>query len=322
MAGYLVRRLLLSALTLLMITLFVYAAARVLPGEPTWGEEPQMRPHVDAWLRSVHATESIPLGYARWLGGMARLDLGTSIALQPGRRVSELVREALPWTLTLGLLSFLTTLLIALPLGTIAAWRPASLAARTGTAGLYLLHALPTFWIALVLQDLLAARMGLLPVLATSAGGPGAGAASPSSWILPTLALSIGSLAFVIRFFRSTLLDCAQASYARAARARGAGDARILMRHALANTVVPMVTLLGMILPGILGGSVVIESIFALPGLGRLLFRAAAQRDYPVVMGLALLTAAATLAATLIADLLYRVADPRVPRAGDREADA
>jgi len=319
MAGYLVRRLLLSALTLLMITLFVYVAARVLPGEPTWGEEPQVRPHVDAWLRSVHATESIPRGYAHWLSGMTRLDLGTSIALQPGRRVTELVREAFPWTLTLGLLSFLTTLLIALPLGTIAAWRPASLAARAGAAGLYLLHALPTFWIALVLQALLAGRMGLLPVLGTTAGGTGV---SPSSWILPTLALSIGSLAFVIRYFRSTLLDSAQASYCRAARARGAGDGRILMGHALANTAVPMISLLGMILPGILGGSVVIESIFALPGLGRLLYRAAAQRDYPVVMGLALLTATATLVATLIADLLYRVADPRVPRAGEREADA
>lgn len=252
MTGYLVRRLSLSVLTLLLITLFVYLSARLLPGEPTWGEDPQMRPHVDAWLQSVHAGDSIPAGYARWVGGLAKLDLGTSIALQPGRRVSEMVLQALPWTLTLGMLSFLTTLLIALPVGTIAAWRPASFAARAGAAGLYLLHALPVFWIALVLQDLLAGRLGLLPVLGTTAGGAGV---TGSSWVLPTLAISIGSLAFVIRFFRTALLDAAAATYARAARARGAGDGRILMRHALANAAVPMISLLGMILPGILGGA-------------------------------------------------------------------
>lgn len=319
MAGYLVRRLYLSVLTLLLITLFVYVAVRVLPGEPTWGEDPQMRPHVEAWLQSVHAGDSIPAGYARWIGGLARLDLGTSIALQPGRRVSELVMQALPWTLTLGILSLFTTLLIALPMGTIAAWRPSSFAARTGGAGLYLLHALPVFWIALVLQDLLAGRLGLLPVLGTTAGGAGV---LGSSWVLPTLALSIGSLAFVIRFFRAALLDAAAATYTVAARARGAGDGRILMGHALANAAVPLISLLGMILPGILGGSVVVESIFAIPGIGRLFFRAASQRDYPVVMGLALLTAAGTLVATLIADLLYRLADPRVPREDGAEADA
>jgi len=319
MAGYLVRRLALSVLTLLLVAFFVYAAARLLPGRPTWGEEPQTRPHVEAWLASVHADDAIPVGYARWLSGLARLDLGTSIALQPGRPVSRLVAEALPWTLTLGVLSLLATALIALPLGMIAAWRPASGAARAGAAALYLLHALPVFWIALVLQDLLAGRLGLLPVLATGAGGS---SGSPASWVLPTLSISLGSLAFVIRFFRSTLLDCAAASYAQAARARGAGDGRVLVPHALANAAVPMISLLGLILPGILGGSVVVESIFALPGLGRLFFRAAAQRDYPVVMGLALLTTAATLAATLLADLLYRAADPRVPRALDSGADA
>jgi peptide/nickel transport system permease protein len=325
MAGYLARRLVLSVLTLFLITAAVYSAIRLLPGDPTAGEEAAgaAGPERD-WLRHSHANESIPSGYARWLADIARLDFGASLAVQPGRPVSGMVAEALPFTLALGSLSFVLTLWLAVPLGVLSAWRPDSAAARGSAWLLYALHALPAFWIALALQHLVSGGLGLLPPIGAgpigdlSAGLPGFLSRAPY-WILPTLALTLGSLAFVIRFCMVNLVVAARRHYATAARARGAGDARVLWGHALANSAVPLISLAGLMLPGIVSGSVLVETIFALPGVGRMFFTAAARRDYPVLMAVSLLAAGATLAASLIADLLYRAADPRMRAADDEE---
>ncbi|MFQ5700976.1 MAG: ABC transporter permease [Acidobacteriota bacterium] len=326
MTPYLARRCLLMAASLILITATVYGAVRLVPGEPTWGRDPGASPHVQAWLRSMHADEPIPVGYLDWLGGLARLDLGVSLSVQPGRPVAEIVLDALPFTVTLGLLAFFLIMTISIPLGVLSAWRPSSLGARAGTILLYVLHALPTFWIALALQSVIAGRLGLLPLLGAGPagqGGPETGSlalmANARYWILPTVGITLGSLAFVTRFCRTTLLDAVHRPYARAARARGAADARVLSRHGLANTAVPLISLAGLILPAILSGSVLIETIFALPGLGRLFYLAASLRDYPIVMALALLAALATLAANLAADLLYRLVDPRVRLEAARE---
>ncbi len=314
---YLARRALLAGVTLLLITAAVYVAVRSLPGDPTWGEEPGMRAHVDQWMATLHADDPMAAGYIRWISGALRGDLGRSLGVQPGRPVGALLRDALPWTLTLGSLGFLTTVFLAIPLGMLGAWRPEATVTRATTALLYLLHALPVFWIALALQDLLAGRLRILPVLGSAPGAGSDGLPSLRHWVLPTLALTLGSLAFVIRFCRASLLEAMIGEYVRAARARGAGDRRVLMRHALANTMVPLISLLGLMAPGVIAGSVMIETIFALPGIGRLFFLAAGRRDYPVIMALSLLSATATLMATLAADLLYRAADPRIAL-GDR----
>lgn len=321
LVGYLAWRLALAVITLLLITAAVYLAVRLLPGEPTWGEEPQLRPHVEQWIRTLHADEPILVGYVRWLSSVVRGNLGTSLGVQPGRPVGAILRDALPWTLTLGSLGFLTTFLLAIPIGILGAWRPEGPLTRATTVLLYLLHALPAFWIALALQDGIAARLRLLPVLGTSPGAGGNGLSSAAHWVLPTAALSLGSLAFVIRFCRSSILQESRGEYVRAARARGAGDGRVLIRHALANTAVPLISLAGLTLPGVIAGSVVIETVYALPGIGRLFFLAAGRRDYPVIMALSLMSASATLLVTLAADLLYRVADPRIALSSSREAD-
>ncbi len=317
MAGYLARRLLLSLLTLLLVTMAVYAAIRLAPGEPERGDDKAGRAGMEAWLERCHARDPIPIGYTRWLADLGRLDLGVSLAVQPGRPVSALVADAVPYTLLLGSIAFALTLGLALPLGILAAWRPGSLPARGGTGLVYLVHALPAFWIALVLQQVVAARWGLLPVLGP---GPAPALAAAPYWVLPSLSIALGSLGFVIRFCRNNILEAMAEPYVLAARARGAGDRRVLLGHALMNTVVPLISLAGLMLPGVVSGSVLIESIFALPGMGRLFFVAASRRDYPVVMAVALLTAAATLLAQLLADLLYRAADPRV-HSGDALGD-
>jgi peptide/nickel transport system permease protein len=317
-AGYLIRRLLLAILTLLIISAVVYAAVRVLPGGPTWGEDPVNRPQVEAWMRTHHIDEPILIGYARWLGTVLRFDLGTSLSVRPGSPVTTVVADALPYTLLLGSLGFILTMVTAIPLGMLSAWRPDSAVARTGSALLYLLHALPTFWIALVLQQTIAGHLSLLPLLGPGPVGGGTGEsrasflASVPYWVLPTLAMTLGSMAFVIFLSRTTLLDAARGTIARAARARGAGDRRVLLVHGLASAAVPLVSLAALMLPGIVAGSIMIETIFALPGLGRLFFLAASRRDYPLVMALALLSATATVLVNLAADLVYRALDPRV----------
>ena len=329
MAGYLVRRLALTALTLIAITAAVYAGARLLPGTPSSDDDPTMRRGLEPWTRSFHMTDPVPVGYARWLADLMSLDLGTSLSVSPGRPVASLLADALPYTLTLGLLAFVSTLCLAIPLGIACAWRPDSIGSRSSAAILYALHALPAFWIALALQQVVGGRLGLLPVqgpsplsLPSDGSGWESIMAIAPHWVLPTAALALGSLAFIVRFIRSAMLEAISGEYVRAARARGAGQARVLLGHALANAAVPLISLAGLMLPGIVSGSVLVESIFALPGMGRLFFTAAGRRDYPVIMAIALLAAAATLFAGLIADLAYRAVDPRVSLDGDREDPA
>lgn len=320
------RRAALAIPTLILISFAVYVAIRLAPGGPAFSDAPEARPLIEAFAKRHHADEPILTGYARWLRDLSRLDFGVSLAVSPERPVTSLVADALPYTLLLGALAFGLTLSLAIPVGVLIAWRPRAPAARIGTGFLYTLHALPVFWIALLLQQGVAGRLGLLPALgpapdtARTAGTLDLASSVPH-WILPTLALSLGSLAFVIRFCRTSLIEGVATEFARAARARGASEARVLWRHALANTTVPLISLAGLMLPGIVSGSVLIESIFALPGLGRLLFLAASRRDYPVVMCLVLLTASATLIAQLVADMLYRAADPRVRIHAGRETD-
>ncbi|HZI95284.1 MAG TPA: ABC transporter permease [Patescibacteria group bacterium] len=313
-AGYVARRFVLSVFTLLLITVAVYTAIRLAPGAPTTDDE--TAPAV-GHPAPAQADVSIPIGYARWIASVARLDLGASTTVQPGRSVASMIGEALPFTVTLGCLSFVLTLGLAVPLGVLGAWPGHSMFSRASGWLLYALYALPAFWIALALQNVMAGELRWLPAIgAGPMGGVRTGAGGlierAPYWILPTLSVSVGSLAFVIRFCRTSLREATHREYTVAARARGASTARVLWTHALANSAVPLISLIGLMLPGIVSGSVLVETIFALPGVGRLFLIAAARRDFSVVMAVSLLTACATLAANLLADLLNHLADPRM----------
>ena len=322
MTGYLARRLGMSAITMVILTAAVYASIRWLPGGPSTADAQGSTSVRETWLARYHPLDPLPVGYARWLGDVARLDLGLSLSVQPGAPVADILAAALPYTLLLGALAFALTVCVALPLGLLSAWKPRSAGARSTAVLLYALHALPGFWIALALQQVVSGRWGWLPPLGAgpldAVPGPGGVAASAPYWILPTLAVTLGPLAFVIRFCRTALLEAIAQGYAVGARARGAGMARVLCAHALAGSAVPFISLLGLILPAALSGGIVVETIFGLPGMGRLFFLAASRRDYPVLMALSCLFAAATMATQLLADLLYRRADPRVAWPADR----
>jgi peptide/nickel transport system permease protein len=222
------------------------------------------------------------------------------------------IREALPYSLLLNGVALALALAIAIPLGVAAGGRPEGGFDRVSSAALFALYCMPTFWVALLLQTLFAVKLRWLPLFG-AASDPGGGALDRLAHLaLPATCLAYGTLAFVARLVRSGIVEASAGAYVLAARARGASRRRALWAHALPNALLPLVTLLGLLLPALLSGSVIVERIFAWPGLGRLYFDSILSRDYPVILGMSLLSAAATLAATLASDVAAAAADPRV----------
>ena len=319
MIRYALRRLALAVPTLLGIVVLVFLLLHLAPGSPVtaMGAESGRRVSARAaeeMRRQYGLDRPLPERFASWIGRVARLDLGESFV--DHRPVSQRIGEALPYTLLLNGLALLLTLSIAIPLGVASGGRPEGRLDRISGVALFALYSLPSFWAALLLQTLFSVRLRWLPLYGVVSD------AAPAGWAglldrmghlaLPVVCLTYGSLAFFARLVRSGVAETRQQDFVLAARARGASVRRALWAHAFRNALLPLITLLGLLLPGLLSGSVIIERIFAWPGVGRLYFDSILARDYPVVLALSLLGAVATLGVTLAADLAYAVADPRV----------
>ncbi len=315
---YVLRRLLLAIPTLFGIAVLVFLLLHLAPGSPGAGGPDSMRrvsSRAAEEMRRLYGLDRpLPEQFARWIGRVVRLDLGESLV--DHRPVSERIREALPPTLALNGIALALALALAIPLGVAAGARPESAFDRTSAAALFALYSLPTFWAALLLQTLFAVKLHWLPLygMASDAAPPGLGGVGDrlAHLALPVTCLTYGTLAFVARLVRSGVMEARGSDYVLAARARGASRRRAIWKHALPNALLPVVTLIGLLVPALLSGSVIVERIFAWPGLGRLYLDSILARDYPVILGLSLLSAAATLLATLLADLALAAADPRV----------
>jgi peptide/nickel transport system permease protein len=320
MIAYVLRRLALAIPTLFGIVVLVFLLLHLAPGTPAsavGSGESGRRVSAAAReeMRRLYGLDRpLPERFARWIGRVARLDLGDSFVDR--RPVSERIREALPATLALNGLALFFTLAIGIPIGVAAGGRPEGPFDRTSAIVLFALYSMPVFWAALLLQTLLSVKLGWLPLYGVSSDPPPTGFAGVADRLahlaLPVTCLTYASLAFFARLVRAGVVEARSQDYVTAALARGVSRRGALWRHAFRNALLPLITLLGLLLPGLLSGSVIVERIFAWPGLGRLYFDSILSRDYPVVLGLSLIGAVATLAATLAADLAYAFADPRV----------
>lgn len=311
MGRYLRRRLLLMVPTFLGITLLTFAVAHLAPGDPLQldQETPGASAADVARRRAAQGLDApVPVQYGRWLSRVARFDFGRSFVDQ--RPVAEKVLEALPRTALVSGLALLLGFGLAVPLGVVLATRSGRLA-RVASSALTLAWSVPTFWVAVLLLSTLSNPQALdvFPMQ-----GLGEGGLVDLAWhlVLPVACLTYPTLAVATRHLRAAMQEALASDYVRAARARGISERRVVWRHALRNSLLPVVTLLGFQLPHVLGGSVVIERVFGIPGMGLLAFDAVGARDYPTVMGVATVMATATLLSMLAVDVAYGAIDPRI----------
>lgn len=311
--------------TLALVTALVFALVHAAPGDPATAVADEalgarLPPERAAELRALYRLDRpVHEQYVLWLADVASGDLGRSF--RDRRPVTELIAERVGPTVSLNLVAVLLVVGIGVPVGTLAAQRPGSRLDRWTAVGGYALYAVPVFWAALVLQTVFAVHLDWFPLHGlASEHAADHGLATRAldrlaHLVLPGVALAYGGVAYLARFVRATLLDAALPSAARAARARGLSPAAVLLRHGFRQAAIPLLTLAGFLIPTLLGGSVLVETVFDIPGLGLLFFDAALQRDLPVLLGLTLLSGVATLGGVIAADVLYAVVDPRVRRA-------
>lgn len=320
MGRFLLRRLLMAVPLLIGITAVSFLVMRLAPGGPAdMATEMNVKASAEARQKLVKLyglDQPWPVQYGRWLLRLARLDFGRSF--RDDRPVIEKIAERLPATLALNILSLGLIFLVAVPLGVWSAVRAHSLGDRLATVAVFVGYAVPTFWLSLLLMILLGLKAGLLPISGLRSLNYDEMSALRKVWdmaqhlALPVFVSAFTGLAGLSRYVRQGVLEVIRQDYIRTARAKGLPENTIVVKHALRNALIPVITLLGLSLPDLIGGSFIFETIFAYPGMGRLGFDAVMSRDYPVVMGVGTLAAVLTLAGNLLADVAYALVDPRV----------
>ncbi|MBP2306032.1 ABC transporter permease subunit [Azospirillum melinis] len=316
MLAFLLRRLVSLTVTVWLATIVVFTVLQLVPGDPALlmlGINAQ--PDTLAALRSqMGLDQPILTRYLHWAGGLARGDLGVSLTY--ARPVADLVAERLAVTLPLSLLSLVLSTMLALPLGLLAAARRGrgSDWAVLGFAQLGV--SMPSFWIAILLILLFSLTLHWFPAGGFPGWSAGVGPAL-QALVLPALALAVPEAAILARVTRTAVLDTLGEDHIRTARAKGVGRMAVLLRHALPNALIPVATVLGLQISFLVAGAVVVENVFTLPGLGRLLYQAIGQRDLIVVQGVVVLLALFVVLVNALVDIACALADPRPPATGN-----
>lgn len=311
MKSYVARRTSEALALILAITVFTFVLINAAPGGPSILLDPSMAPEDAERLAALYGFDRpVFEQYARWLWQVVQGNLGFSLVV--GKPVGGLIANALPATLLLSGAALLVAIAVAIPLGIIAAVHRNSVLDQTLTAVSFFGLSLPVFWFGLMLIILFSVTLNWLP-----AGGmstPGEASPANVAWhlILPVIALSTSIMAELVRYTRSSMISVLGQDYVRTARAKGVAETAVIVKHAFRTALVPVVTLLAMLIPRLVGGAAVTETVFSWPGMGRLAVTAALNRDFPTIMGITLVISIIVIVSNLIVDLLYLRLDPRV----------
>lgn len=312
MLRYLSRRTIVLGLSLLAASALIFSVTELVPGDPAsfmlgTGAQPET---LAALRQQMGLDRPLPLRYAGWLGAILQGDFGTSFTYRTP--IAGMILERLQVSLPLAVMALVLAVAVALPVGLYAAARRGRAGGGLVMGATHLGVALPNFWLAMLLVLFFAVRMRWLP----AGGFPGWSdpGAALGSLILPSLALALPQAAILARLLRSALVETMGQDYIRTARAKGLTSGQALRRHALRNALIPVLTILGMQFSFLLAGAIIIENVFYLPGLGRMIFQAITQRDLIVVQSAVLVLVAAVIAVTFLVDLAYAAVDPRLRR--------
>jgi peptide/nickel transport system permease protein len=298
---------------LIGLSLIMFLMVHLAPGDPASAFiQPGANPaFIEQTRKNFGLDQPLPVQYYKYVSRLVRGDLGTAYTFN-GKPVWELIKARAPATISLQVISLTLALLIAIPLGILSATRQYSVVDNTTTVGSFIGLALPNFWLALLFQFYFGVKLGWVPTISSSSIGAIPTGSTWKYFVLPVAVLTFPSIAYFARFMRSAMLEVLHQDYMTTARAKGLGDRTVLYRHALRNAFIPMITVGGLQVARILSGAVIIEQIFAWPGLGALSYDAITQRDYPVVLGVTIVAGAFVVLTNILVDLLYVVTDPRL----------
>jgi peptide/nickel transport system permease protein len=320
MLSYITKRLFLMIPLIFGITLISFAVIHLAPGSPV-EVQTEMSLKVSAQakenLRKLYGLDKpLHVQYVDWLKRFMKLDFGKSFV--DDRKVINKIIERIPITLTINILSLILIFTVAIPIGIISATKQYSLFDKLSTVFVFVGFSTPTFWLALLLMILFGVNLGILPIsgiqsIDVSEMGP---LDRVVDWIkhliMPVGISAFGGIAGLSRYSRSSMLEVIKQDYIKTATAKGLPESKIIFKHAFRNALMPIVTILGLSVPGLIGGGVIFETIFAIPGMGQLFYSSTMSRDYPTIMGILVIGAILTLFGNLIADISYAIVDPRV----------
>lgn len=302
------------------ITLITFIVIHLAPGSPV-EVQTEMSLKVTAQakenLKKLYGLDKpLYIQYIDWIKRFIKLDFGKSFV--DGRKVIDKIIERIPITLTINILSLILIFVVAIPIGILSATKQYSLFDKLSTVFVFVGFSTPTFWLALLLMILFGVHMGILPIsgiqsIDVSEMGP---FDRLLDWIkhliLPVGVSAFGGIAGLSRYSRSSMLEVIRQDYIKTAKAKGLPETEVIFKHAFRNALMPIVTILGLSVPGLIGGGVIFETIFAIPGMGQLFYSSTMARDYPTIMGILVIGAILTLFGNLIADISYALVDPRV----------
>jgi len=317
--GYIGKRTLQAIPILLGASTIIFFLMHAAPGDPTsiYLGNPNLDPAViERMRRNLGLDQPVHVQYFKWLGSFLTGDFGYSFSQH--RPIADVLKDAIPNTILLSSVALVLIFLFGVVVGTIQAVRQYSWVDNVATVASFLFYAMPSFWFGLMLILLFAYKFQLLPASQMTAVDHEFMTMSERLWdrfthlVLPATALGMGGAAAIARYMRSGMLEEIHQDYVRTARAKGVAERKVIFKHAMRNALIPIVTLLGLYIPFLISGAVLIETIFAWPGMGRTIVTAIFQRDYPVVLASAFVISIMVILGNLLADILYSVVDPRV----------